>query len=737
MDGIDAYSSSSQKGEGSAGENGNGVKRSRPSSSSSFGKEEKKEENGATKLTTLKKEGGFEKDAMKIDESSPKEGEEVAVVENNPPPIIKEEVNNEKLSAEQDSDERQEFNAESAYTNKVRSSEGARTSERRGDMRSNKMPQQQQQHMQPAFGLPLVAERKGNFPDEGSILGHFFCVGKLGAGTFSSIHKCVNLNYFNQAGTSKRRLAAAKVELSDFSQSGVLESEAMILEFLHQKLPTGTVPTYMGHYKSGNYGAILMEYLPGEDMHHLRETVMAGTQSRRISVKDAVYLTADVMLPLLEQMHSVGVVHRDVKPSNCVRSGTDPDDKSFCLVDFGLSKSIVVPEDSAFADKEHPWIGKDWLKPKNYEGGACMRKEREKADFRGTSMYASPRVHQMKDYCPRDDVWSVLYVFCDLVSGGLPWMSHAANRERDACQRIKESVHGESGPDETERLLMGDEYHVIAYRNEQKQAAGDSKLHRIPDPLVMSRDQAKVDHLRTAFRHLSTLRFWDRPDYALVQRCIKGFLDDASTHPAVKPIDWQHSKSSSQVVHTKKSGRTPTWDDMENLDPIDTNLFDDAESSAQPPSEPTEPEYLGRLPLRVQFRYRQLDYHLFHGDKTQPNVILRDWLAMVLPLLYDEWDSKKYEEGGHRTATDGYRRETYLQILRKCWECAKEFSFFQSPNCVFHPGTEDDPLGKRRRINTDSDSPLTTISRALFFLEKTIKEEEVKRSPPPKLLSFG
>lgn len=317
-------------------------------------------------------------------------------------------------------------------------------------------------------------------------------------------------------------------------------------------------------------------------------------------------------------------------------------------------------------------------------------------------------------------------------------MSHAANRERDVCQKIKETIHGERGPDETEQLLFGDEYHVTRFRNEQKQAAGDtSKLYKIPEPLAMSKDQTKVNHLRTAFRHLSTLRFWDKPDYALVQRCLTGFLDDESTHPDVMPIDWQHSKIPAQVVHNKReAGRTPTWEDMDDIDPIHTDIFDEAESAFESPSEPTGPEYLARLPLKVQFRYQQVDHHLIHREQTPSSTVLRDWLALVLPLLYEEWDAKKYEEGGHRTATDGYRRETYLQILRKCWECAKEFDFFQSPDCVFCAGSEEEPLGKRRKINTDGDSPLTTISRALFFLEQTIKEEELKRSPPPKLLSF-
>lgn len=200
------------------------------------------------------------------------------------------------------------------------------------------------------YGRPIHVKDRGQFPKVGSVLGPFFCLGELGKGTFSSVHKCVNLEYHrqdeeeniktaadgepptkliktessagdtiksttSQASLSKRRLAAAKVELKTFVQSGVLESEATILHFLHSSLPPNTVPVYMGHYKSSRYAAILMEFLPGEDMNQLREAIVRQGTSRRIHVEDAVYLTADVFLPLLQRMHAVGMIHRDVKPS--------------------------------------------------------------------------------------------------------------------------------------------------------------------------------------------------------------------------------------------------------------------------------------------------------------------------------------------------------------------------------------------------------------------------------------
>ncbi len=134
-----------------------------------------------------------------------------------------------------------------------------------------------------------------------------------------------------------------------------------MLRFLDASLPTGMVPTFVDYVRqpgniasqsnnnssvdlstaaasaqattasapqapeAGGISAIIMEYLPGEDMHLLRdrhcqiikETEKADGEKipRRVSVEDAVYLVADVMLPLLKAMHEVGMVHRDVKPS--------------------------------------------------------------------------------------------------------------------------------------------------------------------------------------------------------------------------------------------------------------------------------------------------------------------------------------------------------------------------------------------------------------------------------------
>jgi serine/threonine protein kinase len=650
------------------------------------------------------------------------------------------------------------------------------------------------------YGAPIPVETTGKFPEAGSTLGPYFCLGTLGKGTFSSIHKCINLDYAHHSPSSQTnncRLAAAKVELSTFANSGVLLGEALVLHFLDEALPRGTVPVYMGHYTAGDAAAIVMEYLPGEDMHQLRENRNAqspiGKAPRRLTIDDAVYLTADVMLPLLEKMHKVGIVHRDVKPSNCVRS----QDKQFCLVDFGLSKSIVVPMDSGYADLDHPWPkGQPWLIPpsdnakdaKLQTQPGCVRKERQAADFRGTSMYASPRVHQGRDYCPRDDVWSLLYVFCDLVSGGLPWMSHAANRDRDTCQKIKERIHGLSPgngkvhKDETEQLLMGDEYHVAMFKQQQKDPLAGTPASKTPLPpgfpkaLDMSKDKVKIQLLRRAFQHVANLHFWDTPDYALIQRCIRGFLDEegAVGEPDDIEIDWSEATESE-----KKSKFSPTQKDKEQEDDlpkwgfwadvdggedramdedpmVNTDLFKDV--PVPPP--PTEPatglpstnSAVQRLPIEMQFRIAQMEYHAKSPKTVPPHLVLRDWMKVAIPLLYQDWDAKAYEKGGHRTSTDGYRRELYLELVEKCSKWARLFhNFSQKEYLGYYPsnGEDDEEDGeegevqphKRRRIvstfSGPSPSDLVAVSKMLFGLQAASRSERAKSFAPPPLLSFG
>ena len=93
------------------------------------------------------------------------------------------------------------------------------------------------------------------------------------------------------------------------------------------------------------------------------------------------------MLSILESVHSLFVIHRDIKPDNFMFDGNG----ELFLLDFGLS--TFVEENKS--DEPH---------------------------FTGNAIYASPNIHNLKAPKVIDDVISVSYVYLYLCYGGkLPW----------------------------------------------------------------------------------------------------------------------------------------------------------------------------------------------------------------------------------------------------------------------------------------------------------------------------
>jgi hypothetical protein len=124
-------------------------------------------------------------------------------------------------------------------------------------------------------------------------------------------------------------------------------------------------------------------------------------------------------------------------------------------------------------------------------------------------------------------------------------------------------------------------------------------------------------------------------------------------------------------------------------------------------------------------------------------------MQIVLQLVYEEWDARSYEDGGHRTSTDGFKREKFLALLEKCHDYARSFDFFVSRDHVYYPPDASgsamlsQPPRKKRQISVQVNqtpclnSDLIFISKALFSLKAAIKAEKAKKSPPPVRISFG
>ncbi len=70
-----------------------------------------------------------------------------------------------------------------------------------------------------------------------------------------------------------------------------------------------------------------------------------------------------------------------------------------------------------------------------------MKERRAKAEFRGTTVYCSPYVHDGEDQCPRDDLCSIFHVFLDMICGKLPWGDEARANKRDKAAVAKIKHH--------------------------------------------------------------------------------------------------------------------------------------------------------------------------------------------------------------------------------------------------------------------------------------------------------
>mmetsp|Transcript_25775 Transcript_25775/g.55724 ORF Transcript_25775/g.55724 Transcript_25775/m.55724 type:complete len:407 (+) Transcript_25775:196-1416(+) len=165
---------------------------------------------------------------------------------------------------------------------------------------------------------------------------------------------------------------------------------------------------------------IILELVDGGDLHHyLAHTaayneVMAAKQFRQI-------------LAGLHYLHSLGVVHRDLKLDNILLhgSGATADLK---IADFGLSALVRLDEDGYDAGESS--------KRKNY---------RKLNDMWGTKEYFAPEVVEMA-YGPQADVWALGCVLYEMLCGEQAFPVHEGDKEKTFYDRIRKGDYDLSKP---------------------------------------------------------------------------------------------------------------------------------------------------------------------------------------------------------------------------------------------------------------------------------------------------
>lgn len=176
-----------------------------------------------------------------------------------------------------------------------------------------------------------------------SWLGGWFVIGKLldrryrileflGAGSFGQTYlaedirrpgcpKCVIKHLRPIRNTSKSLLAARHRFLR----------EAHSLEKLGKH---DRIPLLLAYFEAKQHFFLVEDYIPG---HPLSEEIVPGSP---VSESQTLALLEEV-LEILDFVHSNGVIHRDVTPTNIIRR--DPDGK-LVLIDFGAVKEITADQ---------------------------------------------------------------------------------------------------------------------------------------------------------------------------------------------------------------------------------------------------------------------------------------------------------------------------------------------------------------------------------------------------------
>ena len=259
-------------------------------------------------------------------------------------------------------------------------------------------------------------------------------VKELGKGKFGVVY---------QATDPRETKVAIKCDISNL---GMLQHEATILNYLHQRrCNTKNIPKINWYGKmnvvSGSdiecpclvlpyYDCTLSEYItsvkdPTKSSKNLRSVILGGNDH------DA-YLNRTIiqsMLSILEAIHKVYVIHRDLKPENFMMKHGQ-----VYLIDFGLSTFFVDGDTGMHV-------------PMNTE---------PKQDLVGSPLYASINVHRGYKASRRDDCIQLGYIWLYMAMGGhLPWSegrmpSHRDLRSPNTTNSIREPkvpVPGCKAPD--------------------------------------------------------------------------------------------------------------------------------------------------------------------------------------------------------------------------------------------------------------------------------------------------
>jgi serine/threonine-protein kinase len=223
------------------------------------------------------------------------------------------------------------------------------------------------------------------YPQPGDVLdGKYKVEHLLGEGGMGAVAKATHM--LRRAPVALKFMSGAVLSLQGaverFVNEGVaasqIDSDHVVKVFDVGRLPSGAP-------------YLVMEYLEGCDLGQLIER-----EGPTLPVGRAVHFTLQA-LRALQTAHLAGIVHRDMKPSNCFVIDKDGEPDFVKLVDFGISKVRAA------------------------EDGSSAQLTRTNSAL-GTPLYMSPeQARSPRDVDHRTDLYSVGAILYEMLSGRTPY----------------------------------------------------------------------------------------------------------------------------------------------------------------------------------------------------------------------------------------------------------------------------------------------------------------------------
>lgn len=228
------------------------------------------------------------------------------------------------------------------------------------------------------------------YPAEGEILDGKYRVERiLGEGGMGAVAKATHL--IRRAPVALKFMSPAVLALQGaverFVNEGVaasqIDSDHVVKVFDVGRLPSGAP-------------YLVMEFLDGQDLAQI-----LAYEGGRMSIPRAVHFTIQI-LRALQTAHAAGIIHRDMKPSNCFVINKDGEPDFVKLVDFGISK----------------------VRTDDPEGKAHQANLTKTNSALGTPLYMSPeQARSPRDVDARTDLYSVGAILYELLAGRTPYTS--------------------------------------------------------------------------------------------------------------------------------------------------------------------------------------------------------------------------------------------------------------------------------------------------------------------------